>query len=573
MEFEDVPALLARLDGETADQIESHTVEFKSWNPRSKSKRDQIRAIRESVVAFANASGGTLILGVADGKRSRADAIHGAADLDLDRLRIEIHDGTRPHILVYPEVYDEPEGRVVALRVLPGIPPHTTSEGIGKVRVGNVSKPIVGHDYAQIVAGTRLFDITAEPVDIDRAALLPREIERLHNAIYANDGQRDLLSLSDDELLTALALVSSRGPTMAAVLLLGSPAAIRRAAPTHELIMLRMLGDVNYDLRKDSRSPILALLDEFDHWLEPNLSVTTIQSGFYHYEIPIVSRLASREALLNALVHRDYFINGSIQIRLDQDRLVFASPGGFIRGVTAQNLLRHAPERRNPLLAEVLQKIGLVNRAGLGVDRIIEDQLSLGKQMPRYRDAGLSVELTMPTETDEAFAQFVADSVRDGGRLSLNDLILLRGVADRGSLNRFTAAESLQLPAAQAAVALVSLRERGFFSARGRGTHTSYQLASEFMHLSTTAAALQSEQTIDDDSAARLVEQELKVRGRLSNADIRRLTGFSRAKTQRLMLGLRDAGVAQSRGRGRTAHYVPATPGTSFPELSDCDTK
>ena len=77
MEFDDVRALLARLDGETADQIESQTVEFKSWNPQPRSTRDRIRAIREGVVAFANASGGTLILGVADRKRTRAEAIHG----------------------------------------------------------------------------------------------------------------------------------------------------------------------------------------------------------------------------------------------------------------------------------------------------------------------------------------------------------------------------------------------------------------------------------------------------------------------------------------------------------------
>lgn len=558
MEFDDVSALLSRLDGEPADQIESQTVEFKSWNARPRSTKDQIRAVRESVVAFANASGGTLILGVADAKHSRADAIHGVGNLDLDRLRIEIHDGTLPHILVYPEVFDEPEGQVVALRVLPGIPPHTTSEGIGKVRVGNVSKPITGHDFAQIISSRGLFDLTAEPLpDVAREDLLPQEIERLRNVIYANDGQRDLLSLADDDLLVALGLASSQGVTLAAALLLGGPAALHRAAPAHEVIMLRMSDDANYDLRKDSRSPLLALLDEFERWLEPMLSVTTIQDGFFHHEIPIVSQLTAREALLNAIVHRDYVISSSIQIELHEDRLVFTSPGGFVRGVTASNLLRHAPERRNPLLAEVLQKIGLVNRAGLGVDRIVEDHLSLGKQMPRYRDAGLSIELTLPTETDQGFARFVAAVRRGGDRLGLNDLMLLRGIANEGALNRTSAAALLQLPDADAADALVSLRQRGYLQPQGRGAYTSYRLAQQHQHLLSAAARMRPDGPVDLSDAFSMTLTELRSRGRLANVDVRQLTGYSRTRAQRLMNDLCEAGVAQLRGRGRGAHYVP----------------
>ena len=561
MEFDDVRALLARLDGETADQIESQTVEFKSWNPQPRSTRDQIRAIREGVVAFANASGGTLILGVSDRKRTRAEAIHGVGDLNLDRLRIDIHDGTLPHILVYPEVFDEPEGRVVALRVLPGIPPHTTSEGIGKIRVGNVSKPITGHDFAQIISGRGLFDLSAEAVpDVAPSDLLSREIERLRNVVALNGGQRDLLALDDAELLTALGLASSRGLSLAAVLLLGNPAAIHRAAPAHEVIMLRMSGGAQYDLRKDSRSPILALLEEFDQWLQPNLAVTTIHDGFYHREIPIVSNLTAREALLNAIVHRDYVISSSIQIELHEDRLVFTSPGGFVRGITANNLLRHAPERRNPLLAEVLQKIGLVNRAGLGVDRIIEDHLSLGKQMPRYRDTGLSIELTLPTRTDEAFARFVTSVIRSGAQLNLNELMAMRGVANEGALNRNTAATLLQLPQADAADTLVSLRERGMLSARGRGVHTLYGLATDYQYLMSKAARDQTVGPLDHEAASSLVLGELRSRGKLANADVRFLTGYSRARARRLMNDLCIAGLANPRGRGRGSHYVPIPP-------------
>ncbi len=379
----------------------------------------------------------------------------------------------------------------------------------------------------------------------------------MRNLLAASDGQRDLLPLSDDDLLVALGLASATSVSLAAVLLLGSPAAIHRAAPAHEVVMLRMSGDAAYDLRKDSRSPLLALLDEFEQWLAPNLSVDTIQDGFYHTEIPRVSQLTAREALLNAVLHRDYVISSSIQIELHADRLVVTSPGGFVRGVTAHNLLRHAPERRNPLLAEVLQKIGLVNRAGLGVDRIIEEHLSLGKAMPRYRDIGLSIELTLPTETDLAFARFVAASARSGTPLRLNDLMIMREIADRGSLDRVSAAALLQLPEANAAAALVSLRERGLLRAQGRGLHTAYRLAPSYQHLLSASARERADRPLDQEAAAAMILDQLHLRGRLANADIRQLTGYSRARVQRLMNRLCQRGAVEARGRGRGSHYVP----------------
>ena len=104
----DVRALLDRLDGEPADALESDWLEFKRWDPAQQPA--QIAAISETVVAFANAKGGYLVLGVDDRKRTRADAIHGVAALDAARLRRDIYDRTAPPILVEIEEMAEPEG-------------------------------------------------------------------------------------------------------------------------------------------------------------------------------------------------------------------------------------------------------------------------------------------------------------------------------------------------------------------------------------------------------------------------------------------------------------------------------
>lgn len=106
--------LLARLDGAPADAMESETVEFKPWVAARDARKSQVRILREAAVAIANARGGVLVLGVADRKRTRAEAIHGVGDLDPEGLRRDIYDGTDPHILVDIEPLDEPEGREFA---------------------------------------------------------------------------------------------------------------------------------------------------------------------------------------------------------------------------------------------------------------------------------------------------------------------------------------------------------------------------------------------------------------------------------------------------------------------------
>ena len=124
--------------------------------------------------------------------------------------------------------------------------------------------------------------------------------------------------------------------------------------------------------------------------------------------------------------------------------------------MTARNVLRHPPVRRSPLLAGVLPTIGLVNRAGLGVDRIYEELLLLGRDLPRYDADESHVRLVLPTRTHARFVGFVHEVRRGGGELGLDDLILLRGPRDAG---HWTAAGLLQLPEGEAAARLVSLRE------------------------------------------------------------------------------------------------------------------
>ncbi len=555
----EIRTLLQRLDGEPADAIESETLECKPWEVPARPFDSLVREIREAVVCLANARGGTIILGIADGKRTRREAIHGVGALDANDLRRRIYDGTEPRILVEVEELVEPEGRLLLVRVPRGMPPHTTTDGVGRIRVGKECKPLTGSALSRLMFAGGQRDSTAETVPgATQADLDPQQIGLLQRTIQAEGGSPGLAGIPPDELLSNLELIREGEVTLAALLLVGRAPAIARHIPQHEIVFMRFKTPTNYDVRHDLKGPLLSVLQALERMLTAHMHIANLETeGFGQLTIPDVTWWAAREAILNALVHRDYFLRQSVYVEVHRGRLVVSSPGGFMGGVTPENVLRHPPARRNPLLAAALQSVGLVNRAGLGVDRIYDELLRLGKAMPGYEADESMVRVTLPTRTHPAFARFVAAETRAGKKLELDDLIVLRSITDRGFLDRWSAAQRLQLPEEDSAARLVSLRGRGYLVAHGRGRGTTYRLARHLSDLLRGPGPTDLEIPLDDEAVRLRIQAVLAERGRLSNAEARRISGYSRTEVLRLMRLLSRQGLVLLHGRGRGAYYAP----------------
>ncbi len=554
---EDLLEMLKRLDGEPADALESEHLEFKSGNARGPKVRNQSRSIRESVVAFANAGGGTLVLGVADGKRTRSSAIVGVGRITPSDVKRDIYDGTDPHITVDIEEITEPEGRLMVIRVPRSNNLHTTTDGVAKIRVGKESKSLTGSNLAQQLVIRGMTDITAQIVPGVGIEVIDRsEITRMRETIRAEGTGAELIGLGDTELLEALGLIEGDRVNIAGVLLLGHKSAVARHIPRHELTVARYREPTQYDFRKDIREPLLKTIDEARRIVDSNMRLTTIEvAGFHHFEIPDLSWMVIREAVLNALVHRDYFLSGSVQVFLYPDRVEITNPGGFIGNISPKNVLRHAPLRRNRLLADALQSIGFVNRVGLGVDRIFDETLRAGKDFPLYESEVGMVRLLIPTVTHREFARFVAESESSGARLERDELMIMRSLMTTLELNRWSAADLLQTNETDAANRLSSLNSRGFLEVRGRGQGASYRLGRQFSAWDRVEPRVSSER-LGLDTARKLVLQTISDRGSLTNAEIRRLIGYERNETVRFMRAMREDGLVEVRGTGRGAHYV-----------------
>lgn len=507
---------------------------------------------------MANSRGGAIVLGVADRTLTRAAAIHGVGDLDADLLRRDIHDGTDPHLLVDIEPVETPQGRVLVLRVPRGIPPHTTAEGVAKIRVGKESKPLTGSNLARVLTARGPRDLTAEALpDAAWDDLDPEEFHRLRRLIRAHAPDDGLARLGDRALVEALGLGNGNGDdlSLATVLFLGKRSAVARFAPHREVIFTRRSRPTDYEARRDLRDPLLSALETALGLLDAHTGLTTVRvGGARELEFPDVGPQVAREALLNALTHRDYFSSQSVMVSLRDDRLEVSSPGAFPNGVTVHNVLRHAPVRRNPLLADVFQKIGLVNRAGLGVDRIHTELLLAGKTRPAYVVDSDSTRLSLPTRTNPDFVRFLDEEASKGREFDLDDLLLFDALREVPELDRSSGARILQADEDHAGHRLVSLRERGYLSPRGRGPHAKYRLNTEFAHLGHQQESRLGRETPE---ARRLVLDALSRGDRLSNTDVRNLTGLNRQDAVRLMGRLRAEGLATLEGTRRGARYLP----------------
>ena len=119
------------------------------------------------------------------------------------------------------------------------------------------------------------------------------------------------------------------------------------------------------------------------------------QKGFFIFDIPTFNESVVREAILNAVSHRNYQLAGSVFIRLFPDRLRVESPGGLPNGITLDNILdRQIP--RNRRIAEILSLCGLVERSGQGMNIIYETSIKEAKPLPDFAGTdGSFVSLTL----------------------------------------------------------------------------------------------------------------------------------------------------------------------------------
>lgn len=556
--------ILNELEVFPADHFEDQEIDFKEWNSRSMS--DSINLVIEMAVCMANGGGGTVVFGIKDQILGRSNAIIGVPpEVDLNRLKKAVYDSTDPKLTPDFEELRVPEGtgRLVIMRIFAGLPPYTDTSGKGKVRIGKDCQPLTGTLRRRIMVETGETDFTAEKVGEGLEHLISAAaLEKLIDVARREKAPEELLRLNGMDLLMQLGVLQDGQLTRAGVLLAGTERALSQFIPGYSWTHLRMKGDTRYTDRADGRDAVPVAFEKILDRINADNPIFTLEHGLFHFEYRTYPEIALREAIANALCHSDFRIAGPILVKQYQDRIEISNPGGFIAGITPENILHHQPAARNPLLVDAMAKLRIVNRSNLGIGRMFEALLIEGKEPPLIHESGDSVSLTfMRREFSKEFRLFVADESKNGRILTVDQLLIIQYLLAHQEIDSVTAAHICQRPEQGARGVMDEMLHLGYVERGGTGRGTYWSLHGDLHRRLAAPGHPGRDRRIDWEAAKTRVLSLLIERGRrgepgLSNEEIRRITHYDRNQVFRLMRQLRQENQkVLSPGKGKYARY------------------
>lgn len=541
---------------------ESLTVEFK----RHRSKADlPENELIETVVCLANGEGGTLVLGVEDD-----GTVTGFGPLPVPERQLAalIMNRTRPSVPVEVEAR-QVEGPTVVLVQVPDVQRVVgTSSGTYKRRALRADgRPECIPFMPEEMLSAGLFaanqDYAALPaLGATMADLSGAEFERLRAMCSRGQGDRLLAELSDVEICRALRVLdigtTDPRPTIGALLLFGTSDALEQWVPTADVQFQIRAEDDSLSRNETRRSPLFASAEWFEGQVSAINDETEVMAGILRVGLPRVAPDVLREAIANALIHRDYTVMGSTRVSVEANRLTVSSPGGLPRGVTLANLL-DASTPRSAILAEAFRRAGLVDRAGRGIARMFRSQLLAGRDVPDYsRTSSDQVTVDIPTsDSDLDMVRFVATYENGAARaLPLEQVRLLHALRDGGRLRLADLEDELGMRRSDLTSAATRLVERGLVEQVGSGRTRAYALGSAFYAAAQDRNAYVRVRSTDPVRQKQMIEQYVDAYGRITRGQAMELCSLGPSAARSLLKQLVQEGRLQLVGERRAAHYV-----------------
>lgn len=303
----------------------------------------------------------------------------------------------------------------------------------------------------------------------------------------------------------------------------------------------------------DNRSfegPIPAMLDAALFHIVGALRKSSLIDGLFRREVPEYPELALREALVNAVAHRDYsnFARGSyIQVRLFSDRLEIQSPGGLYGTVTTDNM-DFEQSTRNRSLMRMLEDLRLSENRGSGVPAMIGAMRAAHLTPPLFDDKRSSFWVTFRNHT--LLAPEAVDWLNRFGAYRLTDdqRVAMVFAHQNGIIANSDYRALCNVDIATATRELRNLCEQGIFVQFGTSRWTTYSLAPQFV----APIAEQSPRSEAEAAILRYVVQHSQI----TNREVQALLRVNRIQATRLLTRLREVGLLAARGTGRWTVYV-----------------
>ncbi len=499
--------------------------------------------------ALANEGGGKIVFGITD-KRPRTVA-GSQAFKQPERTRAGLIE--RLHLNIDFSIVNHPDGRVLIFHV----PTHPIGnpvkyKGIYWQRQGDSLIEMTedrlrsifaeaGHDFSADICTDAMMD------DLDTEA-----IEDFRSRWMNKSGIQGLATLSRKQLLTdAEALVNGK-LTYAALVLFGTRKALGRHLAQSEVIFEYRSSDASGPAgqRKEFRQGFFGFYDELWELINLRNDMQHFQAGLFVLDVPTFSERVVREAVLNAVSHRDYQLGGSVFIRQYPRRLVIESPGGFPVGINEQNILdRQSP--RNRRIADIFAKCGLVERSGQGMNLMYELSIQESKSTPDFTNSDqYQIVLNLDGEVqDPRFLQFLEKVGKETLKLfSTADFLLLDHIHRERKIP-----EHLKKR-------LQSLVEMGIVERFGRGRGVKFVLSRRYYKMAGEKGTYTRKKGLDRETNKALllkhIRENRKTGSRLKEL-MQVLPALSMPQVQTLLRELKSEGEICLVGRTRSALWYP----------------
>ncbi len=343
--------------------------------------------LAETLIAFANGDGGTVLVGLTpDGTLD--DSLTAE---EVESLLWRAQSRCRPAVRTEWQQMETSQGMAVAIRVIRSTELHTLDDGRVLIRVGGENRPLLGDEVSHLAATKATGDFETDVVAGVGRGDLSQEIVQEY-IVKREERGRLVLSRPADEVLVEIGALTEAGePTVVGVLLFGQEPQFY--LPQSGLVFVRFAGTEprgpeglpGYARREEIRGPLPRLIEAAWKVLWEEMRVAAVVKGLERQERSEYPPFAVREALVNAVCHRDYRLKGRrIEVRMFDDRLEVISPGGLPGYITIDNIVDEHFSR-NPRIVGGLFQWGYIEELGLGIDRMIEDMVQAGHPPPEFK--------------------------------------------------------------------------------------------------------------------------------------------------------------------------------------------
>lgn len=387
----------------TETHIAIHQIIRGGEGPRVEFKAQFTTALDREIAALANGGGGDILIGIADDS-----AIVGLSETPQrleERVMGLCRTNIQPSITPTVETVSLPEGTVMIVHVPEGKQKPYTAKGICYVRAGSTTRRAHPDEL-------RALSFEAEYTRFERTVVTGLTLEDLNLARLQNyveqraPGSTRVNGLRPSDVAVSWGLAARKEglalPTVAGVMLFGLHP--QRLHPHWGLSAVRLSGielsDPVLD-RADVEGTLDQLIDTAVAFLRRNMRVAALfpEDETQRRDVPEYPQAAVREAITNAIVHRDYSQGGRVMLRMFEDRLELQNPGGLPGGLTLEEVTERGgfSYPRNPIMARVMRDWQRMEEVGRGLLRIQREMAALGSAPPSFKSDQHSFQVLLPS--------------------------------------------------------------------------------------------------------------------------------------------------------------------------------